>query len=203
MENAPKSFLEHQSSYLDRAFRYIDTRLNNVIEVAKAISSPSAIKAVNLADGSVTQPKLAANVVGNGPVFRAHHHLAVAQSIPLGVGTKVQTIEEIDSNANYANDRFTPTVPGYYLINCTARYTFINNLAWTYVYKNGTSIVIHSQYFGQSYDTPIVTCSGIVFMNGTTDYLEWYCQSNVATTLDITVTPGNPWHWGGCLIRAA
>lgn len=205
MENPPKSFNDEQSSYLFRLFNYIHIRIDNAIADIKKISGAGAINTINISNGAITQPKLAANVVGNGPAFRAHHHLAVSQSIPFGTATKVQTIEEFDTNNNYELDRFTPTVSGYYLINCTARFTFVNNLAWCFVYKNGIGtgqLVIHSQYFGQSYDAPIVTCSGIVFMNGSTDFLEWGVRSNVATNMDVTVFPGNPWHWSGCLIRA-
>jgi len=206
MEQPPKSFDDQQSSFLSRVLRDIEVRLNNTIEVAKNISLPGAIKTANLANGSVTQVKLATNVASNGPAFRAHHHLAVAQTLVANTSTVVQTIEELDTNNNYASNRFTPTVAGYYQINCTARVSSAATAAWTFVFKNGLNVgplVIHGTYTGVAYNSPICICSGIVFMNGTTDFLEWGVFSSGGGALDNTVTSGNPWHWDGCLVRAA
>jgi hypothetical protein len=122
------------------------------------------------------------------PKFSAYQ--SVSQSIPAGVDTKVNfQTEEYDTNNNFASSRFTPTVEGYYcILSC-----IYNNgavVAWINVmlFKNGV--------FDRSLDfTEYATIqsngngSALVYMNGTTDYVEIYVYTNVATSL--SASPNN------------
>ena len=113
-------------------------------------------------------------VSGNMPAFSAY--LSSSQSISGNTWTKIQcNTKEFDTNSNYdnaTNYRFTPTVAGYYQIvvgfgqNVTG-----GTLSLMAIYKNGSAY---------KYGTAVTTFSGsvnmtcLVFMNGSTDYVEAY-----------------------------
>ena len=110
------------------------------------------------------------------PAFSAY--LSSAQSFSAGVATKVQCqTEEFDTNSNYdnaTNYRFTPTVAGYYQVNgCWTAASTGTNLS-IIIYKNGADFK-RGQNIQAS--AAVVTASALVYMNGSTDYLELYLQS--------------------------
>jgi hypothetical protein len=119
---------------------------------------------------------------GDQPVFSAY--ASAAQTVTLNTATKVAIdTENFDTNSNFdtTNNRFTPTVAGYYQVNAavrgTAATTFLGII--TFIYKNGTEIQrsnIIATLSPASATQP--TCSTVVYMNGTTDYLELYGQVN-------------------------
>jgi hypothetical protein len=90
--------------------------------------------------------------------------------------TKVSfTDEEFDTDNCFSSSRFTPTVAGYYQINASLVCNNPANIAHDlFLYKNGSA---HKRLFTMS----AVNGNGlglqgnaIVYMNGTTDYLEIY-----------------------------
>ena len=110
------------------------------------------------------------------PAFSAY--LGSNQSITSGVFTKIQcNTEAFDTNNNYDNTtnyRFTPTVAGYYQINGKFASTVSTTLLVISIYKNGSEFIRGgdnrvSQNAGSS-----VQVNALVYMNGTTDYLELY-----------------------------
>lgn len=116
---------------------------------------------------------------------------AASQTLTTGVFTKVlfQT-EEFDFSSSYdpALSRFTPKSAGAYQVNAqvlvgnTTR--SVLNLS---IYKNGVSV----QQFRGRVDAALAQNTGIsavISMNGTTDYLEIFCQQNTGTDLNI-ITP--------------
>ena len=126
--------------------------------------------------GTVNQAALATGVAGTGPAFSAY--LSTAQSFSAGVATKVQCqTEEFDTNSNYDNTtnyRFTPTVAGYYQVNgCWTAASTGTNLS-IIIYKNGSDFK-RGQNIQAS--AAVVTVSALVYMNGSTDYVELYCNS--------------------------
>jgi hypothetical protein len=133
---------------------------------------------------------------GNGPAFSAY--LLADQSMTANTFTKVTiNTEEFDTNSNFntSNYRFTPTVAGYYQINAAvypaSAVTGIN----CSIYKNGTG-------FKSGWGTTAsAVVSALIYMNGSTDYLELYtylqgttpsCYGNSSLTF-----------FNGCLIRSA
>ena len=119
-------------------------------------------------------------VSGNMPAFSAY--LGSPQSVTSGVTTKCTLDTEIfDTNNNFASSRFTPTIAGYYQIDCTMRYSigsaFIANASIT-IFKNGSdynrvaqlNIGTNAQFSGDQ----TLSGSAIVYCNGTTDYIEMY-----------------------------
>jgi len=116
---------------------------------------------------------------GLAPAFSAYQ--SSAQTISFGTGTKVQLqTEEFDTNSNFdstTNYRFTPTVAGYYLIigSVTAAVsggTYSQSSIW----KNGTGIAGSLQNVNAGPYTNF-NAQKLVYMNGSTDYVELYFVS--------------------------
>lgn len=100
---------------------------------------------------------------------------ATSQSISSGVPTKV-TLGTIntDTNGNFASGTFTPTLPGYYQINAVIRAADTVSITGFYIaiYKNGSE-------YARGTSTGTVsgiagTISEVIYLNGTTDYIELY-----------------------------
>jgi hypothetical protein len=127
--------------------------------------------------GVVSQEMLAANVAGNGPAFRAY--MANAQTISATTFTKLNFNTEVfDTNNNYdtVNNRFTPTVAGYYQISAA---TYFSATAQLYIYKNGSTNITGAYINASGHFV-----SGFVYLNGTTDYIEifYFGSAGVTTT---------------------
>jgi hypothetical protein len=124
----------------------------------------------------MTQAIAVATAVGNGPAFSAY--LNGSQTISASTWTKITlNAEDFDTNNNFASNRFTPTVAGYYLITVVSQ---MAGTGLTYpsvgVYKNGT---LWGTGNSTSNSTGEIVCSGstLVYLNGSTDYVEMYIQS--------------------------
>jgi hypothetical protein len=145
--------------------------------------SITGLVAGGLPDATVTQPDLASGVAGTGPAFFASENSNNAPS--LNTWTKITVTNEIFDTANcYASSRFTPNVAGYYCVNASAQVNGAlssSNYTDFAIYKNGTQyaniIGFNSVPFGHA------GCSTLVFMNGTTDYLEFYFSTTQAIGL--------------------
>lgn len=125
---------------------------------------------------AVTQGMLASGVAGNGPAFSAYRS-SDQTGVSDAVNTKVQlnlenfdTASCFDSTTNY---RFTPNVAGYYQINGTLYITgtLANSLAS--IYKNG-SLYCYGSFLVASSSGAVSSVSSLVYLNGTTDYVELY-----------------------------
>ena len=115
------------------------------------------------------------------PAFSAYN--AGQQPISASTDTKVAfNYEEFDTNSNYdhtTNFRFTPTVAGYYQFNTNV---YHGGAAYSYItlvfYKNGSALleVDRISYTGQAETKG----SGLIYLNGSTDYVEVYARSQGA-----------------------
>ena len=155
---------------------------------------------LQLASGTgnlVTVPSVTgtAMVSGNMPAFSAYN--TSNQSVTDSTYTKVTLgTEEFDTNNNFASGRFTPTVAGYYQINgCVHTGTSSITRAIAYLYKNGSSYKRGNDLFVGG----AVTVSAIVYLNGSTDYVELYGYVTATTPLFY----GTDTWFNGCLMRAA
>lgn len=126
--------------------------------------------------------------VPNAAVFRADTSGLV--SIPTGlVGpTWFTSFSETFDTAgafNTSTGRFQPTVAGYYQINARASYSS-NGITATYVGvsigKNGTSVAYGA--VGSNGEYPQVTVSDIVYLNGSTDYVQVGTLHNASGTVN-------------------
>jgi hypothetical protein len=141
-------------------------------------------------------------VSGNQPAFSAY--LGSNQTISSGVITKVQiNTEEFDTNSNYdhvTNYRFLPTVAGYYQVTANVALTAISTTYFQlYIYKNGSN-------FKQG---PIDADSGaynnsvnaLIYLNGSTDYIELYGQCSGITTVFVGDSVGT--YFQAVMVRGA
>jgi hypothetical protein len=149
---------------------YVSSVLNAIPAVAGAVND------TYLNTGAVTQSKLATGVAGNGPAFSAYK--SVNQTgIASSTFTKVTfELEEFDTNSCYntSTSRFTPTVAGYYQFNWNLDIGGVTTtLNVADIYKNGTRIK-RSNGIAVSNSETYVVGAALVYLNGTTDYVEVY-----------------------------
>ena len=142
---------------------------------------------------------------GMGPAFRAVN--TTNQSISSGVATKVvfqsETFDTANCFDNASTYRFTPNVVGYYYVAFKLNATlgaysssFVNAL----IYKNGSEFAsVAAQPTNGNYCG--VASSAVVYMNGSTDYLEAYSVSNQALTVISSTSYSASFE--ACLIRPA
>ena len=137
-------------------------------------------------------------VQNNMPAFSAYS--SSNQSISSLANTKVTLdVEVFDTNSNFSSSRFTPTIAGYYQISYSIYYSSAFTYGIAKLYKNGGSIT-WSEVYGGAAATPNPVGSCLIYLNGSTDYVELYAQTNnnntVSARVDLT--------WlSGVLVRAA
>lgn len=147
---------------------------------------------LQLASGTgnlVTIPSVTgtAMVSGNMPTFSAYQNSG--QSISANTWTKVNlqaenwdTANAFDSSSTY---NFTPQVAGYYQVNGSVRQDGNSNPVGSAIYKNG-SVWVYGQQVNVTSGTSSLTIgvvSSLVYMNGTTDYLNLYAYSQAGGSL--------------------
>jgi hypothetical protein len=172
----------------------VSSVLNAIPNTAASVSTSNltdgSISTAKLADGSITQAKLSTNIAGNGPAFSAY--LSANQTpITNGTFTKVRcNIEEFDTASAYdnaTNYRFTPQVAGYYQVNGSVNITSATNSeVLCVINKNDGSV---TSKWG-NYLTRAATAndassvvSALIYLNGTTDYVELFAYINGTGTL--------------------
>lgn len=167
--------------------------------------SITGLVAGGLPDATVTQAEVATGVAGTGPAFSAY--ASVDQSLSANTNTKVQfNTKEFDTNTNFdaaTNYRFTPTVAGYYQFNSVV---YVNNapahVFQVLFYKNGAAYKQAFYLANSSSGATMVGGSVLTYMNGSTDYLEIYANSQSANI--IAGTAGSIFtQFSGFLARAA
>jgi hypothetical protein len=127
---------------------------------------------------TLTLPATSGTVMVNGPAFRAVSDSSA--TITINTTTKIPyNISQFDTNSNYSttNYRFTPTVAGYYQISLGIglQNNANNNGFLLLAFKNGASIAstmvtANNGMFGTT------NLSTLIYMNGSTDYLEGYIR---------------------------
>ena len=148
---------------------------------------------------SIPQAALAAGVAGNGPLFLA---TGTTQSAPSSsVDTKIVFGTEVtDTNSNYnpSTSRFQPTVAGYYDIKSEVQISG-TQASGTYLnlslFKNGSQYLSIASANSQAF--PQMVSSVIVYLNGSSDYVEVY-QFQAGTPL-----PTSNIYFQGFLARSA
>jgi hypothetical protein len=138
-----------------------------------------------------------------GPTFSAYQN-ASAQTVSQNVSTKITfdaTEWNVLSGYSTANSKFTPTTAGYYQVTASVG---SQNVAGGVVqldifkngstYKSGFSINAAATYRSQ------MTC--MVYMNGSTDYIEVYWYQNYIGTR-ATINDSTNTYFQGSLIRGA
>lgn len=158
-----------------------------------------------LNDNIITQSELAnTGVAGNGPAFGVNR-TANQTGITGSTNTKIQFNNELFDTANCFDTstyRFTPTVAGYYLITVSG---YIQGTGGTYmsvsIYKNG-SVYHNGNTMSATAAEVITTSTAIVYLNGSTDYIEGYMYASISSGT-ATVAASSGTKMTGALVRAA
>jgi len=145
-----------------------------------------------------------------GPAFSAYMS-ATYQTTSPNTYTKVALDAELfDSNSNYdtSNYRWTPTVEGYYQINAAVGVSYLSTVMNGFqvlIYKNGSSYLTMQSRVNSQYGTGAI--SQLVYMNGSTDYLELWGYSVGGTDPVFQGSGSSPRQYqswfSGVLVRAA
>ena len=141
-------------------------------------SQLASLSTIPTTGGNITIPAVTGTMMvsGNMPAFSAYRGTS-DQSITASTNTKVQlNIEEFDTaNAfdSTTNYRFTPLVAGYYQISgqVEASGTAVTR-SFCVIYKNGSIYKIGNDGVQTSAYKSVV--SALVYLNGSTDYIELY-----------------------------
>jgi hypothetical protein len=160
---------------------------------------------------ALTQVQVGVGGNSNAPAFSAY--VSNNTNFTLASWTKVIfDVEEFDTNNNFSSSRFTPTVAGYYQISGAV--TLFNSAvlmvtARVSIYKNGSFYKAVGINGGGS-NAQINDCeqcvSSVVYLNGSTDYVELYCYSNATGgTPGYSGTAGRPdqTFFNGVMVRGA
>lgn len=141
--------------------------------------------------------------VPNAPVFKAASN---ATNVPDGLTTTFFTSYgsaafDPTSAFNPATGRFQPAVAGYYQINALVSYGVNGILAsavTALIVKNGSGSDALAGLGSSTTTYPSISVSSIVYMNGTTDYVQVGTYHNAGTTAT-SITA----NFTGALIRPA
>jgi hypothetical protein len=152
------------------------------IVVAGDTSGSVTLQAPAVAGSTVlTLPATSGTVMVNGPAFSAYQ--SVAQSVTAATVTKITlTTVEFDTNSNYASSRFTPTVAGYYQASGRVQFSGFTQVV-AVIYKNG---VMYKSGNNVATNGVGLTVSILVYLNGTSDYVELYGYTG--TTMNTSAT---------------
>lgn len=170
------------------------------------IASPNSNtdRTLNLPDSNGTILTTATpGVPVNGPLFLATQSTAVTPASNTATKITVNTIA-YDTNSNFstANNRFQPTVAGYYQLNGSAviQGSTGTNLADLAILKNGSAGIQGVLFYnaGTVITTTAQTVSGILYMNGSTDYVELFGRVIGTGTLTLSGAA-----FSGAMIRSA
>jgi len=126
---------------------------------------------------------------------------SAAQSLVTTTQTKINTPVVVADTASCYNtglSRYIPNVAGYYQIVMDLQYTgatFTGGYFVTYLNKNGTTAEVYVAYNPGAFIHSSV--SRIVYLNGTTDYVEMWGRQDQGTAQTVTCLA-----FQGVLVRA-
>jgi hypothetical protein len=142
-------------------------------------------------------------VSGNMPAFRSSQSGAQT-GITNNSNVKIlfQT-ESFDTNNNFDSSRFTATVAGYYQINSIVQCVLgasINSATYISIWKNGSEYSRGTRVYSTAASTTFgcAVCD-VIYLNGSTDYVEIYGFSNSGTW----ATESTLSYFSGSLVRSA
>lgn len=169
------------------------TAVGNIV----ATDVQAAIAELDTDKASVVQLEAATE----GPAFLA---TGTSQSLSVNVSTKATiTTEVFDTNNNYdtSNSRFTPTVAGYYQVNADGGNQAALDTFGIYIIivKNNAGAEAQGGSTGNAVTYARGQASCLVYMNGTTDYLEVFLTGTGPSGSVTCICD----HFSACLVRPA
>jgi hypothetical protein len=141
--------------------------------------------------------------LGNGPAFSAYP--STTTTLTANTDVKVTFDVELFDTANcFSSSRFTPNVAGYYSVNVCLQVNFWNGTIFSaQVYKNGSFYQNGQTAYPQTVGGVRASISTLVYLNGTTDYIEGYGYQYAATSNNVVVASSGATYFTACLVRAA
>jgi len=134
------------------------------------------------------------------PTFSAYG--SATQSILNNTTTKLTLdVETFDTNSNFASNRFTPTISGYYQINGCSGTFGSSGLVFVSIYKNGGEYKRGSQV-PLNTSGSLSSVADVVYFNGSTDYVELYITQLSGSTQNNTNGSALT-YMSGCFLRSA
>ena len=124
--------------------------------------------------------------------IKARAYRNAAQSIA-GATTEKILIDTISFDTegvvDIANSRIIPNLAGYYQVSGNARFGSIpdGETFFCSIFKNGERVSGGAYFRSGSSGQGISTVSDLVYMNGTTDYLELYLWNSYSSALPLVV----------------
>ena len=156
---------------------------------------------------TVQQDGVTINKVVNVPAFRAY--ATSGQSISQGTFTKVNLSSknfDVTNAFDTSTSRFTPNVAGYYQINGRIQASAVTNI--TRIIGNIRVNGVETTY-GRHFDCPITSTyywifsfSEVVYLNGTTDYVELYIWGTSTGNLTASQNDANTCSMSAFLLKA-
>ena len=152
-------------------------------------------------DLTIQQNGVTLNKITSAPTFS--YYQSSAQSVPVTTNTKI-TFTSFDWDTtggmySTANSRFTPTIAGYYTINgaLTMSASFCGGEAL--IYKNGSNFKSGIGFASGAYSNRFAV-SGLVYCNGSTDYIEIFGYITTAQALSAATAQT---YFQAALVRSA
>jgi hypothetical protein len=125
----------------------------------------------------------------DGPAFSTFQ--GVSQSLNSGAYTKLTfDTEEFDTNSSFSTalSRFQPTVAGYYQVNAQVAFNaLISTTNIIGLFKNGSEYKRGNRLQAVGSNTYLVV-SSLIYMNGSTDYLEVFALQNSGGAISLEVS---------------
>lgn len=135
------------------------------------------------------------------PAFNAY--ASAGTSLSANTNTKVLFATSLfDTNSNYSTStsKFTPTIAGYYSVTARVRADIAaNTVLNTSIYKNGNAVA-EGSFISVLNSQQSSIANGLIYMNGSTDYLEVYIYSGAAGS---SFTGQSSTYFCGFLARSA
>jgi hypothetical protein len=124
-------------------------------------------------------------VPSKAPAFAATMSSAVTLTAATWIKLTFNT-EAFDTNSNFDTStyRFTPTVAGYYQVNGSLAAAAGGSATYYLIaiYKNGSAFKYGSNFYCSPSSGPNSTVNALIYLNGTTDYIELYANHQTGTT---------------------
>lgn len=166
----------------------------------------TGLSAGGLPDGTITQGELATGVAGTGPAFSAWRN--GNQSLSNTTTTKVVFNTEDFDTANCfdtTNARFTPNVAGYYQFNACIQIDAggVDARLIAQLFKNGAASKVGASGGSNSGMYATSSLAVLLYMNGTTDYVECYAYQSSGGTTNIVGDLQLRSHFSASFVRSA
>ena len=130
--------------------------------------------------GGVSAAAALINLQASVPAFSAYQ--TVAQSLAAATLTKlIYQVKEFDLTNAFdivTNNRFQPLVAGYYQVNGVIQVSSNSTLLLA-IYKNGL-LHRYGTFTATATLNPLTGVSALVFLNGSSDYVELFVTASVA-----------------------